>query len=85
MVIVSIGLFDLDQHAFPKQHEFNLPFQRIVIKCSRNIHMSSESRSIKGFTNGTIFMRIIAIGMLPDMRTVANEILLSFIRRCRDS
>jgi hypothetical protein len=26
-VIVSIGLFDLDQHAFPKQHEFNLPFR----------------------------------------------------------
>jgi lysophospholipase L1-like esterase len=27
-VIVSIGLFDLDQHIFPKQHRMNLPFRR---------------------------------------------------------
>jgi lysophospholipase L1-like esterase len=27
-VIVSIGLFDLDQHIFPKQHPMNLPYRR---------------------------------------------------------
>jgi lysophospholipase L1-like esterase len=27
-VVVSVGLFDLDQHIFPKQHRVNLPFRR---------------------------------------------------------
>jgi lysophospholipase L1-like esterase len=26
-VIVSLGLYDIDQHAFPKQHKLNLPFR----------------------------------------------------------
>lgn len=28
-IIVSVGLFDLDQHNFPKQHELNLSFRAV--------------------------------------------------------
>jgi lysophospholipase L1-like esterase len=27
-IVISVGLFDLDQHIFPKQHRLNLPFRR---------------------------------------------------------
>jgi lysophospholipase L1-like esterase len=27
-VVVSVGMFDVDQHLFPKQHEMNLPFRQ---------------------------------------------------------
>jgi hypothetical protein len=26
-IVVSVGLFDMDQHIFPKQHEMNVPFR----------------------------------------------------------
>ena len=40
-VIVSVGLFDMDQHIFPKQHKVNLPF-----RVQRHIVLTQHPRVI---------------------------------------
>lgn len=43
-VIVSVGLFDMDQHIFPKQHEVSLPFrlQRHIVLTKHPQVISAE-------------------------------------------
>ena len=47
-VVVSVGLFDLDQHIFPKQHRMNLPFRgqrdRVLVEHPRVIRVEIDQR-----------------------------------------
>ena len=61
-VVVCIGLFDVDQHVFPKQHTLNVPFRTQRYRVLAEHPGSSRRRSTSTSTTGTTSWATTATG-----------------------